>query len=153
MAAICIVDTTVFCNLLNVPNRSQQHEETVTQLAQYVDQRDHLLLPLATIYETGNHIAQNGDGRQRRATASLFAQQVREALDGTSPFTPTPVPGVSEMTEWLAEFPDRAAAKIGFGDLSIIKLFEQTCAKNRARRVFIWSYDDDLDGYDRPPEL
>lgn len=39
---------------------------------------------------------------------------------------------------------------LSLADLSMIKLFEQQCLLNPARRVFIWSYDeDDLSAYDR----
>jgi hypothetical protein len=43
---------------------------------------------VATILETGNHIAQNGDGNQRRICAEKFVDQVTQALEGKSPFTP-----------------------------------------------------------------
>lgn len=65
MSAICIIDTSVFCNILDVPRRNQHHAESVAALAEMLASRHTLLLPLATIYETGNHIAQNGDGRLR----------------------------------------------------------------------------------------
>jgi hypothetical protein len=55
------------------------------------------------------------------------------------------------LRHWLPEFPDRATAAIGFGDLSIIKEWERQCALNAARRVFIWSVDGHFDGYDRTP--
>jgi hypothetical protein len=35
------------------------------------------------------------------------------------------------------------------GDLSMIKEWERQCELHRARRVFIWSLDGHLAGYDR----
>lgn len=80
--SICIVDTSVFCNILEVPNRCQDRERVLDRLENLIDDGATLLLPLATIYETGNHIAQNGDGRQRRDAAERFAKQVNLALQG-----------------------------------------------------------------------
>lgn len=153
MSAICIIDTSVFCNLLNVPRRNQHHEESVNALGEMIRRGYTLLLPLATIYETGNHIAHNGDGTLRRWAAGVFVQQVRAAFSGEAPWTPTPVAATEEFTGWLSEFPDRAAAGVGLGDLSIIKTSERQCELHHARRVFIWSDDGDLQGFDRPPQF
>lgn len=149
MSSICILDTTVFCNILNVPNKAQQYTETQELLAQYVKRRYTLLLPIATIYETGNHIAQQGDGRVRRARAQTFVEQVRAAFLGEAPWTPTPFDTSEEFSVWLSTFPDHAMRGSGLGDLSIIKVFERQCALHPRRLVFIWSYDAHLRGYHR----
>jgi hypothetical protein len=151
VSAICIVDTSVFCNILNVPHRNQRHAQSLAELEAKVDAEHTLLLPLATIYETGNHIAHNGDGTLRRRTAERFVAQVRDAFSGGAMWTPTLVPEPEEFIDWLGEFPGHAGRGIGMGDLSIIKAWEQQCALHQARRVFIWSYDGHLQVYDRPP--
>lgn len=153
MSAICIIDTSVFCNILNVPRRNQHHVESVEELGGMIGEGMTLLLPLASIYETGNHIAQNGDGTLRRRTAEVFVKQVRAAFSGEAPWTPTPVAASEEFTGWLGEFPGRAAAGLGLGDLSIIKIWEQQCELHQAKRVFIWSYDGHLRGFDRLPRI
>jgi hypothetical protein len=151
--SICIVDTSVFCNILEVPNRSQDRGKVLDQLEGLIDDGATLLLPLATIYEAGNHIAQNGDGRARRATARRFAEQVELALRGETPFTPTDINDERELQRWLTQFPDYAEGGVSFGDMSIIEAFHKECGRHRARRVFIWALDDDLSSYDREPEL
>ena len=153
MSAICIIDTSVFCNILNVPRRNQRHGEAVAELDVMIRDGYTLLLPLATIYETGNHIAQNGDGGARRRAAEVFVRQVLAAFTGDAPWTPTLVPAPDDFISWLGEFPDQATRGVGLGDLSIIKTWERQCALNHARRVFIWSYDADLRGYDQPPRI
>lgn len=153
MSAICIIDTSVFCNILNVPRRNQRHDEAVAELDVMVRDGCTFLLPLATIYETGNHIAQNGDGGARRRAAKVFVQQVLAAFSGDAPWTPTLVPAPDDFIKWLGEFPEHASRGVGMGDVSIIKAWERQCALNLARRVFIWSYDADLVGYDRPPRI
>ncbi|ETX02195.1 MAG: hypothetical protein ETSY1_04460 [Candidatus Entotheonella factor] len=151
MSDICIVDTSVLCNLLRVPNRDQQYAKALSELDLYIDQGHSLLLPLATIYETGNHIAQNGNGQQRRKTAERFVDQVRQAVRGENPFRPTQTHQVEEVLEWLQMFPDRAMHGVGLADLTIIQIFHQQCQLNRVRQVFIWSYDQHLSGYNRSP--
>jgi hypothetical protein len=153
MSAIRIVDTSVFCNLLGVPNKSQNQREVLRDLKRFRSEGDTLLLPMAAVYETGNHVAQEGDGRVRRATAHRFAKQVRKAMNGQSPFSPTQIHDTEEVNTWLDDFPDHAMQGIGIGDRSIIAVWEQQCELNPSRRVAIWTYDDDLEGYDRDPEL
>ena len=152
-STIRIVDTTVLCNILRVPDMDQQRERAAHELREALRQNDVLLLPIAVIYETGNHIAQNGDGRVRRNIARAFVELVQKAFSGEIPFTPTPLHDADEMLEWIAEFPNRAGEGIGFGDLSIRRIFERQCELNHSRRVLIWSYDKHLQSYDQPARL
>lgn len=147
--SICIVDTSVFCNILNVPNRNQNREAVYEELKQRVANEDTLLLPLATIYETGNHIAQNGNGHERRKAAQRFVEQVDLALKGDTPFTPTDINEEDEIRSWLGNFPDFAMQGVGFGDVSIIEAFNKQKRLHQARRVFIWTLDEDMSAYDR----
>ena len=152
MKEIHLIDTSVFCNIMRIPGMCPQHREALTELQALVARPGTtLLLPVTRIYETGNHIAQNGSGTQRLQVAQRFASQVQAAFDGRAPWTPTPLQGPSEMSAWLGLFPDYALQGIGLGDLSIIKTFEQVCELNPMARVRIWSYDADLGGYDRQP--
>jgi predicted ATPase len=50
---------------------------------------------------------------------------------------------------WLDGFPDHAVNGISLADLSIIREFERQCELHRLRRVFVWSFDGHLNGYDR----
>ena len=153
MRCIRIVDTTVLCNLLGVPHRNQQEARARDELARALEDGDRLLLPIAAIYETGNHIAHSGTGGERRAAALRFVDMVRQAIEGSLPFTPTPTQAHDAFVRWLDLFPDRAMEGIGLGDLSIIQVWEEQCALNMGRRVVIWSYDHHLAGYDRPPRI
>ena len=104
--SICLLDTSVFVGFLNVPNMNTQHAEICDELKQKIRDGEFLFLPLATILETGNHIAQNGNGTQRRKIAVFFVEQVQLALEGKSPFTPIVTPKQEAMQQWLTEFPD-----------------------------------------------
>lgn len=80
--SICLLDTSVFVEILNVPHMVKQRNTTLAELGQKIQNGESLFLPMATIFETGNHIAQNGDGTQRRKCAEDFVEQVQQALDG-----------------------------------------------------------------------
>ena len=144
--SVAILDTSVFCNLLRVPGKEQHAVRARTELRQHVADGAKLLLPLAAVYETGNHIAQAVGDRHR--IAGEFADWVRRAFEGTAPFTPAQLHDLDEILDWLDEFPSRAAGGVGIGDLSILRLWEEQRSLNPYRRVFVWSYDGDLASYD-----
>jgi hypothetical protein len=148
---IVIIDTSVFVEILAVPGKSQAVEEIRAELGGWIESDAALLLPMAVIIETGNHIAQVSNGGKRRRAAKGFVERVQEALDGESPFEPTPSFDVDALREWLPSFVQRATAGIGMADASLIELWEQQRALNPARRVLIWSLDDDLSSYDTGP--
>ena len=148
---VVIVDTSVLLNLLDVPGRNQDRDAVLGRFGELSDAEVNLLLPIAAIFEAGNHIAHLSDGRQRRDHAQRFSARVREALNGQAPWTVTPLPSTRELADWLSDFPESAMRKVGMGDLSIVKAWESACAKHPQHRVSIWSLDQDLAGYDRAP--
>ncbi|MHC5720416.1 MAG: hypothetical protein ACYTX0_52420, partial [Nostoc sp.] len=102
---------------------------------------------MATILETGNHIAQNGDGTMRRKTAKRFVEEVKKAFTGEAPWKPTTFPNTAEILEWIDDFPDLAGRNkaplksegTSFGDMSIIQEFSKSCYLFQLSEVFIWS--------------
>lgn len=152
MSAVCLLDTSVFLEIINVPGKAENPKAFQKDLRRRVQDRQTLFLPMATILETGNHIGQVADGGQRRTCAQRFVKQVGEALEGVSPFKPISFLREDDLRAWLAEFPDHATQGGGLGDLSIIHDWQRLCAQNRGRRVYIWSLDEHLQAYDRPPE-
>ncbi len=155
MSGVCLIDTSVFLNLLNVPNRNQERESVFQDYQMYIELGCIFLLPMATIIETGNHIAQNGDGTIRRKTALRFVAEVKAALSGEAPWQTTPFPKPEEILLWIDEFPEsvgknKSPAKqegCSFGDFSIIQEFNKSCARFPMSEVFIWSLDKDLQSY------
>jgi hypothetical protein len=144
-----LIDTSVFCNIVPVPGFDQKREEAVARLEDLIREGATLLLSMAAVLETGNHIAQLTDGRVRRKTALAFCKQVMDAIDGSAPWTPTPFWDIEALKHWLGESPQAATEGKAMGDLSMIKEWERQCELHRARRVFIWSLDGHLAGYDR----
>ena len=147
--SIVLMDTSVFCNVLDVPGFNQNRDSILTELEERIQSRNTLLLPMAAVLETGNHIAQLAGGDVRRTLAQRFCNKVSEAIDGNSPWIPTPFWEVEQLRIWLSEFTDHAMRGVGMGDLSIIKEWERQCELFPRRRVTIWSLDGDLQGYDQ----
>lgn len=141
-----LVDTTILCNIVPVPGRDQDRKAVMQQFDDYIELGVNFILPMATIIETGNHIAQNGDGRQRRTAAKRYVILVKDAIDGNSPFSPTRFFEPEELRLWLDEFPDFAMRKIGLGDLSIVEELNKQRELNPYRTVSVWSLDSDLRG-------
>jgi len=153
MTSVCLLDTSIFVEILDLPGMADHREKIMGDLGEKIQARESLFLPMATILETGNHIGQNGDGRQRRACAERFVEQVSQALDGQSPFKPISFLKQDELKNWLAEFPNHACRGSVLGDLSIIHDWQRLCDQNISRRVYIWSLDADLAGRDQPARI
>jgi hypothetical protein len=149
--SICIIDTSIFCNILKVPGKSQDYSSVMDLMKEKIQRDESLLLPMTSIIETGNHIAQNGDGRQRRSCAEKFIKQLQGAIAGEAPWTPMKSFEIEKFLCWLGEFPDSAMKGVGFGDLSIIKDWEELQRIHSGQRVYIWTLDNDLKGYDYNP--
>jgi hypothetical protein len=153
MKAVAIVDTSIFLNFVPVPGDDQDREAVLRQFEILAAEDTALLLPLATLIETGSHIADLEDGGQRYKTSVEFRDLAQDALAGNTPFTPMSMPDKSQLSTWLNEFPEHAKAGHSLADLSIIKEWERQRDRNQGRRVFIWSLDSHLTGYDQKPTL
>jgi hypothetical protein len=158
MSAVCIIDTSVFLNLLNVPGKNQDKELIKQSFSEYVELGATFILPMATIIETGNHVAQNGDGGTRRDVAQRFCEAVKGAFNGQAPYRPSEFPNSAEIMSWIDEFPDLAGRNkspqktnegTSFGDLSIIEEYRKCVSRFSMSEVFIWSLDTDLNQFHR----
>jgi hypothetical protein len=151
MSAIVLLDTSVYVNVLNVPGFSQHRTEVLNEFERAVRAHDRFLLPLASVWEAGKHIAQLSDGRLRRAWAEKLTADVKAAFAGNAPYSATHFPKREEFEDWLTLFPDSAAHRKSLADHSLIQEWKRNCDINPLRRVRIWSLDSDLAGYDRRP--
>lgn len=157
MREIILLDTSVYLNLLDIPGRNQQREQIMEIFAEYIERGHHFLLPMATIWETGNHISRLANGDLRYQFALRLSQDVQGALEGIAPYRPTYFPNEQVFGQWVSEFPEfsklnkspqKKSEGVSLSDLSIIKEWEHARRLNRHRRVRVWSLDSDLAGYD-----
>ena len=80
------------------------------------------------------------------ALVTEFAK--RQVARDQSPFTPAPLPSLPDITAWLTDFPDHAMRGVGLADRSVIALWDLQRQLHPQRRVYIWSLDEALVGYD-----
>jgi hypothetical protein len=134
MRKVLLIDTSLLCVWLKVPGKETAgnnkwdfelvNEKILTEIAKGTT----LVLPLATVIETGNHIAQakttNSDSK--RITSENFAKIMIYAADEKSPwaaFGEQIVLWEAEGLKNLAEkFPNQAVEKTSMGDASIVVL-------------------------------
>lgn len=145
--AICLVDTSILLEILAVPGKYKNQQSTLSDLKMKIKDKEVLFLPLATIIETGNHIAQNGDGNQRRKCAADFVQFVQDALDGNSPFQPIKFIENEQLHEIISQFTDYAMKGISLGDACIIDDYERLCKRHKHKTIYVWALDVDLSSY------
>ena len=105
MSSIVLLDTSVYLNVLDVPGFNQDRYLILDQFGKLIDDGCHFLLPMATIWETGNHIADLPDAYRRREFAQLLVSDVQKAIKGESPYRPTHFPDQKQFLEWLKDFP------------------------------------------------
>lgn len=158
MSEIVLLDTSVYLNVLDVPGWNQARESVFREFKTRIDRGDTFLLPMASIWETGNHIADLPDGGRRRQFAEKLISELELAFAGEAPYSATHFPDKSEFLEWVSDFPDYAMRNktekkhregVSLADMAIIKEWDRTCRLNPRRTVSIWSLDSDLSGYRR----
>lgn len=161
MRTVCLVDTSVFVEWLQVPGKTDptRRRAIVERLRRVLQTNSGwtLLVPVTVIIETGNHIGQcSPNGQVRRATAERCCTQVSSALRGEAPWAPTRPVSIDELQRALDAFvehvtPSVAGKGSGLGDLTIILEWERQRTLNPNSRVLIWSLDAQLAGYDTHP--
>lgn len=127
---VLVVDTSIICCWLGVPGKEtcgpmtdrwdrRRAEQTITAETKIGTT---IVLPLATIIETGNHIAQASSTRFE--LAQKLADIIRLAADKTTPwaaFSDQDSLWTPEALKRLAdEWPEKAAQQLSLGDATIV---------------------------------
>ena len=149
MKSVKLIDTSILCEMLMIPGKcdSAFSKKVCGEFVRLAKKDVRFILPLATVVETGNHIAQNGDGNIRRKKARELVDFVNQSLKHESPFLPPPFWQEEDLRAWMARFPDAAMREIGLGDVSIQRDLER--AKELLHlptdvSIEIWSKDSHL---------
>lgn len=144
------IDTSILLNILDIPNMNS-HRSVVLQDFQQLIQDDNqvLILPLATIIETGNHIAHIANGQVRRQKAALMAEYLMNTAAGEAPWQYYGEElEIDDLLQLAKDFPDSAMQGTGIGDLSIIRAYEKYKQNVPAiGNIMIWSVDAHLAGF------
>jgi len=145
------IDTSVLVNLLNIPNMNNDRVSVEEEFILLKDSSsDSLLLPLATIIETGNHIAHISDGNIRRDRGKRMADMLKDMAEGKAPWDYYENEITREdLLKMSQHFPQAAMEKTGIGDLSIISAYNKYKETVPAiGYIRIWSLDKHLSDYE-----
>lgn len=161
---VLILDTSVLCCWLRVPGKEEagpvhdrwNHERIRKLLDEEKRKGSTFVLPLASLIETGNHIAQAP--KERFETAERLAQHLRDAADAASPWAAF----AEQSAFWQVEnlkvladiWPSLAAQKLSMGDATIKDVAEYY-ARIAGCEVEILTGDAGLKGYQpaKPPVI
>lgn len=92
MKKVVIIDTSILCVWLRVPGKETcgpdgsrwTYDRVRDKIEEEVACGSTLIMPLATIIETGNHIAQSAG--ERYGLVEEFARHLEDAIDGKTPW-------------------------------------------------------------------
>lgn len=155
MRKVLIIDTSILCVWLDVPGKDTCGPDDDRWDLARVDDKivaedlagTTFVLPLASIIETGNHIAQAPHSRKERADA--LADLMRKSADEETPwaaFAHQSELWGSERLKTLADtWPVLAARRMSLGDTTIIDVAEYYAALGC--RVEIFTGDKGLKAY------
>lgn len=126
---VLILDTTVMCCWLKVPGKEEagtandrwNHERIDRLLTEEKQKKSTFVLPIATLIETGNHIAQANEYRHERAME--LANYLRNSADANSPWAAFTEQSSLWSTDGLKKLADKwpalAATRFSIGDATI----------------------------------
>jgi hypothetical protein len=155
MRTVLFIDTSILCNLLDLPGMAQDRIEVAAEYRAHVEAGAQFVLPISTVIETGNHIEQIASGHERRIRAEQFDQILREIATDTAPW-------VLHAHEWDAAFLSTfcdggptsppfvevaSTGTLGGGDVSILVERDRYRARVSTRDVRIWTKDTALAAY------
>ena len=155
MSAVTFIDTSVLCELLCVPGKSQQAAEVRAELGQRVNRGERFIIPVTAIIETGNHIAQANTDRY--GAAQRLCALIDAVVTGDQSFL------IHEFA-WDRDFLQElcagdttgqrldgwaAAAQMGAGDLAILVERDRFVARSALKRsdVTIWTLEAVMGAY------
>ena len=149
MPEVRFVDTSVLCDLIDVPGKNQRRDEVRAELESLIGSGVQLVLPIATIIETGNHIGQLGDGVARRTCAQRFVGLLRLTAEGKVPWVLHAVAWDGALLHMLCDGTDAtgpflelaAAGLLGTGDLSILVECDMYAKRTAHVKVAVWTHD------------
>ena len=147
---VFFIDTSVFCNILPVPGRDQDRDAVMAQLKDRLE-RGTLILPVTTVIETGNFIAQLASGGMRRAAALRFVTVLELICAGKAPWTLHQFAWDQNILEDLISgsgsgttLVQHAEGKVGTGDLTILAEMRAYARRAQTAAVQVWSLDGGL---------
>lgn len=129
MRKILVIDTSILCCLLSIPGKERAGEEWDKDRVEQTMKAEentgsHFVLPIASLIETGNHIAQTSGNRFDLAKS--LTSILTKAIDGATPWVlfteQAPLWEKENLARLAEEWPNLAAMKLTIGDATIKKV-------------------------------
>jgi hypothetical protein len=160
---VLIIDTSILCVWLKVPgmdrcgsdNDPWDFQRIDKEITAHIDCDFTLVLPLASIIETGNHIAKANHSRRERATS--LAEIMRKAADERTPWAAfrdqDELWSPDGLNRLAQQWPDLAAQKLAIGDATIKQVADYYT--RMGLKVQLLTGDEQLKTYESmtPPSL
>lgn len=134
MNKVIVIDTSIYCVWLQIPfmetcgkdNDRWDFERVNAKIEEEIAAKSTLVLPLATLIETGNHLSQcSGD---RYQLALKFSENLKNSIDNQNPWAAfseqSSLWNDESMTELANNFPNFAAQELSIGDATIKSVAE-----------------------------
>ncbi len=145
------IDTSIMCNLLEIPNMCADKERVKKEWEEVLKNKETLIMPLATIIETGNHIAHiaDGNGDARYRITKKFKEYLEKTAESKAPWTLYGNALEQKEIKYIAEHLEQfLPMRTGIGDMTIIYAYEKYLAEEPAiGTIMIWSMDEHLASY------
>lgn len=132
---VVIVDTSILVVWLQVPGFKEAGEERLTfddineRINRYKQEGAHLMLTIACLIETGNHIAQIKDGDLRRSNVNAFASFLEKTLNNSNGwmmfYSEKDLWSKEEISKLIAMWRENGIYKLSLGDASILNVVNQ----------------------------
>ena len=129
MQKVLIIDTSILCVYLKVPFMEEcdpnhdkwDYKRVAEKINAEINQKSLLVLPLATLIETGNHIAHvQGERYDLAKSLSEIIVKVATAEEPWAAFTAqSELWGAENLVKLAYEWPKLAAEKLSIGDATI----------------------------------
>ncbi len=156
---VLIIDTSLLCVWLKIPgmetcgerDNEWNYQRVHLEIQAAIDTGHTLVLPLATIIETGNHIAHSLN--QRLQLAQALGEIMRKTADEESPWTAfqhqTELWAPDQLRELANTWPPLAQSKLAIGDATIKKVADYY--SQMSCTVELLTADQQLKAYQPPP--
>lgn len=156
MRKVLVIDTSILCIWLDVPgkescgpNHDRWDKQRVTEkIRQEEAAKTTFVLPLASIIETGNHIAQAGHSRYERGQG--LAELIRKTAENETPWAAfshqSELWSDDKLKKLAGTWPSLAAENLSLGDATIKDVAEYYTKMNY--QVEILTGDQGLKAYE-----
>ena len=146
MAKVLIIDTSIMCVWLKVPGKKtagKNNEHTYDMVYRHIEDEKKkgtkLVLPIATIIETGNHIA-HAEGNKERSAKEL-SNIILNAAEGISPWIAIDMQNTLWQTDNLSKLVEEWKNTViseaqSIGDAAIVQIAQHFASSGIEVEIF-----------------